>query len=271
MTAPETQQGTRPRLKVLHTSDVHLGAYDSGSVELRASIQDTFRRVIDVGITEGVDLMLIAGDFFDNARVKPETLAFAAEQLGRIGVPVVLNPGNHDHIGPGSVYDRIDLEAETGNVRLMREADGETVAIESLDVEVWGRSHTEQLPDFSPFGDPPPRGDAAWQLGIGHGHYIHPRALLHHSFHIREEHLAATERDYVALGHWEQMTRVSAGAAVTAAYSGAPEGLGRRDQHGHVLLVDLHEDGRVELTGHPLAEAEPIANDDLGLLEALQD
>ncbi len=138
MTAPETQQGTRPRLKVLHTSDVHLGAYDSGSVELRASIQDTFRRVIDVGITEGVDLMLIAGDFFDNARVKPETLAFAAEQLGRIGVPVVLNPGNHDHIGPGSVYDRIDLEAETGNVRLMREADGETVAIESLDVEVWG-------------------------------------------------------------------------------------------------------------------------------------
>jgi exonuclease SbcD len=266
-----SDNAARPRLKVLHTSDVHLGAYDSGSVELRQSIQDTFARVIDIGIAEGVDLMLIAGDFFDNARVRPETLAFAAEQLARLGVPIVLNPGNHDHIGPGSVYDRIDIEAETGNVRLMRGAEGETVAIRELDVEVWGRSHTEQLPDFSPFGDPPPRGKAAWQLGIGHGHYIHPRALLHHSFHIREEHLAASERDYVALGHWEQMTRVSAGESVTAAYSGAPEGLGRKDEEGHVLLVDLHEDGRVELTGHPLGETDPIAHDDLTLLEALRD
>ena len=150
--------------------------------------------------------------------------------------------------------------------------DGETVALEALDLEVWGRCHTEQLPDFSPFRDPPPRGAAAWQIGIGHGHYIHPRALLHHSFHIREEHLAASERDYVALGHWEQMTRVSAGERVTAAYSGAPEGLGRRDQPGHVLLVDLHEDGRVQLTAQPLAtNGEPIAHDDLGFLEALRD
>ncbi|MDA0366270.1 MAG: metallophosphoesterase, partial [Chloroflexi bacterium] len=64
----------RPRLRMLHTSDVHLGAYDSGSMELRERLHDTFRGVIDVGRRERVDFMVIAGDFFDNARVREETM-----------------------------------------------------------------------------------------------------------------------------------------------------------------------------------------------------
>ena len=214
----------RPRRRLLHTSDVHLGTYDSSTSDQHsAATEERLRRVIDVGLRERVDAMLIAGDFFDNARVRPETLEFAASEIARLERPVVIAPGNHDHVGPGSVYDRYDMLAEAPNLRLMRDPEGETVALEDLDIEVWGRAHTEQLMNFKPFAGPPPRGEAAWQIGIGHGHFIHPGALLLHSFHIREEHLAATERDYVALGHWEQMTRVAAGERVTAAYSGAPE------------------------------------------------
>ena len=257
-----------PRVRLLHTSDVHLGAFDSrgASEEHRAQLEAGFRRVIDIGIEEGVDLALIAGDFFDNARVRPATLEFAAEQLARLDRPVVIAPGNHDHVGPGSVYDRHDLSATAQNVSVMRGRDGETVAVDGLEVEVWARSHTETLPDFRPFDGIPQRGAAPWQLAVGHGHFIHPDALRHHSFHIYAEQLADAERDYVALGHWEQLTRVAAGELGVAAYSGAPIGLGG-ESGGHVLIVDLGEDGSVTLRAVPLDEGKPhLAHDEVPFL-----
>lgn len=266
----------RPRLRLLHTSDVHLGAHDSsrGPTDASRALEAGFSAVIDAAIREGVDGMLIAGDFFDNARVRVETLEFAAAEIARFGRPVVIGPGNHDHVGPGSVYDRLDLIALAPNLHIIRDHAGESVALDGLEVEVWGRPHTEQVPDFSPFQGMPPRGEAAWQVAIGHGHFIHPRALLHHSFHIRREHLAASDRDYVALGHWEVMTRVAAGDRTVAAYSGAPEGLSAAagtpsTVGGHALVVDLREDGTVRLTGVPLGEGEAIPHEDLPHLEGL--
>ena len=153
---------------------------------------------------------------------------------------------------------------------MIRDPEGETVTVDGLPVEVWGRAHTEQDPRFRPFEGMPPRGDAAWQLGAGHGHFLHPRALLHHSFHIRAEHLVASERDYVALGHWEQLTRVEAGDRTVAAYSGAPEPLGHaRAIGGRVLIVDLMEDGSVRLTAQSVEEGAPIEHDDLPYLEGI--
>ncbi len=254
----------RPRLRLLHTSDVHLGAHDSsyGDPVEKQRMEAGFAAVISTGIRERVDAMLIAGDFFDHARVYTETLEFAAREIARLERPVVIGPGNHDHVGPGSVYDRIDLTALAQNLRIIRDTAGEAITLEALDLEVWGRPHTEQVRDFEPFLDMPPRGEAAWQVGIGHGHFIHPKAPLYHSFHIREEHLAAGDRDYVALGHWELMTRVAAGPRTVAAYSGAPEGMGAHSV-GHALLVDLMEDGSVRLTGVPIGEGPTIPHDAL--------
>ena len=103
---------------MMHTSDVHLGAYDYGSGgEQRDHHHERFIRVIDVGIRENVDFTVIAGDFFDNARVFEDTLQFAADQIARIKSPVVIGPGNHDHVGPNSVYDRLDFAAHAPNLR----------------------------------------------------------------------------------------------------------------------------------------------------------
>lgn len=263
----------RPHLRLLHTSDIHLGAYDhgygGGELEARREeLQDGMRRVIDLALGERVDAMLIAGDFIDNARVRDDTLRFAASEIARVQVPVVLAPGNHDHVGPGSLYDRIDMEALAPNLRLLRDPAGETVALDGLELEVWGRSHTEQDPAFSPFGDAPPRGQAAWQVAIGHGHFIHPGAALQHSFHIREHELAASDRDYVALGHWERLTRVAAGH-VTAAYCGAPASLAGSKVGGRVLIVDLETDGTVRLAAHSLRDESALAHQEIPILPGL--
>ena len=260
---------SRPRLRALHTSDVHLGATDASRGDRPDPQRASFERVIDLGREHRVDFLLIAGDFFDNARVRQDTLEFAAHEIARLERPTVIGPGNHDHVGPGSVYDRWDLTSVAQNLTILRGQDGETVAVDGLEVEVWGKAHTEMLPTFFPFEGAPPRGDAPWQIGIGHGHFIHPEALLHHSFHILDDHLAAAGRDYVALGHWERMTRVAAGEGGVAAYSGAPEGLSGHTG-GYAMLVDFMEDGEVRLTALPLEEGRPpVPHDALPLLRGL--
>ncbi len=104
--APWLPRGGRRPFRLLHTSDVHLGAYDRGSgrdsAVHRLAVEANLRAVIDVGLRERADLVVIAGDFFDNARVNEETLRFAAEQIARADVPVVIGPGNHDHVGDNS-------------------------------------------------------------------------------------------------------------------------------------------------------------------------
>lgn len=260
----------RPRLRLLHTSDVHLGAHDAGDEGRRAELHDSFRRVIDLALRERVDFMVIAGDFIDSAYVRQETLQFAMAEVERFGRPVVVAPGNHDHAGPGSVYDRLDSTALPPNLLLMRSREDEVVALNGLGAEVWGRGHTEQVANFAPFADPPPRGDAPWQLAVGHGHFVPAGRTSGASYQFTEQHLATTRRDYVALGHWEHTTRVPAGPDVVAAYSGAPLGTGTgRALGGRVLVVDLEEDASVRLTAHSLRGSAPIPHEriPLGLYE----
>jgi DNA repair exonuclease SbcCD nuclease subunit len=87
---------------------------------------------------------------------------------------------------------------------------------------------------------------------------MHPRSGDHPSFHIREDHLSCLDYDYIALGHWEQQTRVAAGGLL-AAYSGAPDGLASViGESGRVLVVDFEREGAVRLTSHPLEEGRGV-------------
>ena len=86
-------------LRVVHTSDVHLGAYsaseDAKWNDRRELMEHTFTRVIDLANETDADALLIAGDFFDNDRVSTETVVFAAEQnrpLPRANVPCPRQP-----------------------------------------------------------------------------------------------------------------------------------------------------------------------------------
>src|SRR6187455_344002 len=104
----------RRSLRVVHTSDVHLGAY-SGSIDAKWSerrdlMESTFRRVIDLANACDADALIIAGDFFDNDRVPDETVVFAAETIRQFRGQTFLLPGNHDPMDPGSIYWRHDME-----------------------------------------------------------------------------------------------------------------------------------------------------------------
>jgi DNA repair protein SbcD/Mre11 len=210
--APPAAAGPATGLRLLHVSDVHLDE-PSDAEQLGA--------LAALAAGRAAAVLLIVGDFFDNARVSDETLKATAAALGQVPAPVVILPGNHDPYMPGSPYLRTDLGA---NVHVLSAPGGEAHHIADLDLDIWGRPHCSYA-DFRPLADVPPRGRATWQVALAHGHLVRGPDDLHRAYLIDPAEIAASGRDYVALGHWDVPFDASSGG-VTAAYSGSPSRMG---------------------------------------------
>jgi len=232
-------------LRVVHTSDVHLGAYAGSSdgkwAERRALMEDTFVRVIDLANDSGADALLIAGDFFDNDRVETSTVVFAAEQIARFRGQTFLIPGNHDPMDEGSIYWRHDMQAVARRLHIVRAHKGEMVEPEGLDLVVWGRAYIDTDWHFKPLDGLPSRLDDRWHIAMAHGHVVREGGDMNRSLLIREDEIAAASGhwDYMAFGHWEPHADVSSGGT-TAVYSGAPMPLSDANRlAGWAMVVDF--------------------------------
>jgi DNA repair exonuclease SbcCD nuclease subunit len=201
--------GAPSTLRILHTSDVHIG--DSFSRD------DAISALVDLALAHEVDVMVIVGDFFDNNRVETDVAQAIVDKLHRLPVPVVVLPGNHDPLLVGTIYGRVVLP---DHVRVLTAPDGETVTLDELDLEIWGKPHMS-YDDNRPLEGLPPRGTSTWQVALAHGQLVQSTDDLRRAYLITPEEIAGSERDYVALGHWDVQRDVSAGP-VAAWYSGSP-------------------------------------------------
>jgi DNA repair exonuclease SbcCD nuclease subunit len=202
-----------PEVVLVHSSDVHID--DSrGTAGLEAVLATA-------GMLEA-DLVLLAGDTFENNKLRLAVVDHAARLLAEPGVPVVMLPGNHDPALPDSVFVRGGI-AGIPNVHVLGVTHNEAVTFPPYDLEIWGHPHRDYF-DMAPLRGPRPRS-TRWQVAMAHGHYEPPETRanpLRPSWIFSDEEIAATGADYLALGHWDRPMRVGNGA-VPAFYSGSPE------------------------------------------------
>lgn len=201
-----------PDLLIAHSSDLHIDGRVSESFHPLCQVIATARR-------EQADVLLLAGDIFDHNRLPLAILDRAARVLGEAGMPVIILPGNHDCLTAGSVYRRGGI-GEVPNVRVLGVTDDESVALPQHELEVWGRAHYD-YENMSPLREPRPR-TTRWQIAMAHGHWMQSADERHRGWLITNEDIAATQADYVALGHWPQATPAGPGD-VPAYYSGSPD------------------------------------------------
>jgi DNA repair exonuclease SbcCD nuclease subunit len=246
----------RRPLRIVHTSDVHLGAY-GGSTSVKGGnnemLQEGFARVIDLAINQEADALLIAGDFFDNGRVKQDTVDEACETIDRFPGNTILLPGNHDPMDDEGLYWRFDLEAQADRLTIIREHMGEYVEIDGLDLVIWGRGYRDSDFHFKPLEGLPKRKDDRWHIAMAHGHFVRDGYDLQRSMLMHPEEIGAGQGhwDYMAFGHWEPHTDVSVDG-VTAVYSGAPMALsGSGRNSGFAVVADFDDDG-VQWEPHPV-------------------
>lgn len=92
-------------MKILHCSDIHLGKKPFGTREFSQKryldFFKAFDEMVDIGISEGVELFIVAGDLFDKKELSPDTLERVEKSFQKLKnreIKVFLIEGNHDNI-----------------------------------------------------------------------------------------------------------------------------------------------------------------------------
>ncbi len=207
---------TRKPLKLLHTSDLHLGSDIYPADALLG-----FDQVIDLSLEHSVDGVIVAGDLFDNRGVAPGLVADIFRRLGELDRPVVVVPGNHDTFLMNGSFDRTTLPRD---VHVILERGGETIDIDHIGLSVWGDPVYDHSPTFQPMGAFEPRSTDNWYVGIAHGLVTDNDPYNEYSSKITPDELEEADCDYVALGHVHVFRDVTSGRGAPAYYSGAPSG-----------------------------------------------
>lgn len=239
-----TDRSSTRDIRIVHSSDLHV---DDDRIAALNGGDGTgaLRKVLEAAERLAADLVILAGDTFDNHAVASGTLDRAGVVLAEAQLPVIILPGNHDPATPDSIWLRGRFD-EIGNIAILGITNERTVAFPELDLEIWGNAHRDYQ-DMVPLRDPPRRA-LRWHVAIGHGHYEPPETWanpLRPSWLISDAMIAATGADYLALGHWDRAAQVGCGA-VPAYYSGSP------DYVGTVNLVRLTRNGEVVVTREEL-------------------
>jgi len=237
---------TNPACEVVlaHSSDLHVdedrtaGSGGDGTAALRLVLA-TARAV-------RADILLLAGDTFENNQLSAAVLDRTRRLLAETGFPIVILPGNHDPALAQSVFVRGGF-GELPNVSILGVTHEEAVPFPAFDLEIWGHAHRDYF-SMAPLRGPRQRS-TRWQVAMAHGHYEPPETRanpLRPSWVFSDEEIAATAADYLALGHWDRPMRVGNGV-VPAYYSGSP------DLAETVNLVRLTAAGDVVVTREPLS------------------
>ena len=241
-----SQRHAKPGLDefiAVHSSDLHLGASSwAGHSEGLGALEE----VVAAAIAARAHLLLLAGDVFDHNRVPLALLDDAARIMADAALPVVILPGNHDPATPDSVYRRGGL-AEAPNVHVLGVTIDERLDLPELDLEISGKPHTgyDDMPPVHVPGDRRHRR----RIVMAHGHWATGPHDAHRSWLIHDDDIAATEADYVALGHWDLAQRAGDGR-VAAYYSGSQK------YSGSVNLVRF-DNGHVHVGRLPLRDGVP--------------
>jgi len=221
------------RLKIAHTSDVHLHEGDDG-----AHARAAFSRVVDAVIETNSELFLIAGDLFDDNRIRRPLMDFVYGELARVRCPTVLIAGNHDCWEEGSVLKRMDFREAGAHVTLLDEIEGTTVEFPELHATVWGRCMIDHDRTNKPMAGSPLRKENLWHIGMAHGLYSDDPDLERSSL-ITPQEIEASGFDYLALGHVHAHRQMRHGHTL-ACYPGVPAAYyGETGASGCMTLVEL--------------------------------
>jgi DNA repair exonuclease SbcCD nuclease subunit len=233
---------SRRAVRVLHTSDVHLGpaASDPSGRQHDASCLCSIDVLESLVHEHNVDVLIVAGDLFDNARVPDDLVRDTFARLGALPAEVALFPGNHDVYDHTNVFQRNQDALDESGIAFFGSLGGGVHDFADGALRIWARAMDEHATTYQPLDGAPDHPGDRWYVIGAHGHFTDPGGDMFRSSRISADQINATQADYVALGHWHVTTDLrTRGATRQAWYSGAPllgHGAGR------VLLIDFPAD-----------------------------
>jgi DNA repair exonuclease SbcCD nuclease subunit len=196
--------------------------------------------------------VLVAGDLFDSPSADRATVAAAMSAVGQVGLPVYAIPGNHDHGGPGSLWEQEFFRRERENLApnltiLLRAEPMELASAVLFPCPLLRRREPGDPTAWLRFADPASlaRFGAKPRVVLAHGSVTNfatppdeddPDQGAANLLDLSR--LPGGDYDYVALGDWHGTRQVGQ----SAWYPGTPEPdrfpRGGDHEPGNVLVVD---------------------------------
>jgi hypothetical protein len=241
-------------LRLLHLADLHLdrpfaqmGCFGDLARRRRQGLRDALKRAGEIARERDCAAITIAGDLYEHERAGVATAQFLIETFASWQpMKVLLAPGNHDPLVPGSIYLRTRWPE---NVHLFRTSRLEPFALAD-GLTVWGLGHEEPAWTGNPLerGLPgPAKSDSGVDIALFHGAETGSRPdgkAIHGPFRAAE----IRERGYAfaLCGHYHGR-RLDLDSGLV--YPGSPEPLAF-DEGGPrgPVLVEVETDGRIRCT-----------------------
>jgi DNA repair exonuclease SbcCD nuclease subunit len=132
-------------VKFYHISDVHIGrSFNSGNYtqdvcsKRRQDIKETFYKVLDMCVEEGIELLLISGDLFEDKYISLSELTDIYRKFQMMAeVQIVICAGNHDPIiNEESCYNLVNWSE---NVHIFG-PDFSKISLEELNTDIYSFS-----------------------------------------------------------------------------------------------------------------------------------
>lgn len=232
-------------LKLLHCGDIHLDSPFSlldreESLRRRDELRRTFLEMLAFARTEGVAVVLIAGDLFDHGFATAETLNLLCEAFCAMeDIRFVIAPGNHDAAVAGSAYLGGKFPE---NVTIFTSETLDYVDYDDLGLRVWGYGFTSERLERSPLAGQNLTVPGKTAVLCAHADLGAP---LSKYAPLSGADLAASGLCYAALGHVHNPGEPQTFGSTLAAYSGCLVGRSYDEcGFGGAVLVGI-EDGRV--------------------------
>lgn len=246
-------------VKLLLFADLHLDtpftwAPPDVARRRRQALRDTLDAIVDLAVGAEVDAVCCGGDLYEHDREAPDTAAVIRNAFERLApVPVLVAPGNHDWLGPRSIYARNEWSP---NVMIFSEDRLQPYEL-TPGFKIWGAAHLRPagtrgfLRDFAV-----ERGTSDFDLALFHGTLrsglpFEDRGKQPHApFDVEE--IPASGLDHALVGHFH-----TPADGEWHTYPGNPDPLtfGETGDRGAVILT-IDDAGEVSRTRHSVARTE---------------
>lgn len=232
-------------MKFLHTADWQLGMKAVHVAEAADQVRNarltTVERIMELAREEDADLIIVAGDLFEDNHVHRDLVEAVVRCLSASPTDVYIIPGNHDHFGADSIYQSRLFANLPEHVHVLTER--KPVELPSLNCVLFPCPVTQKFTMIDPTEWIPEEGyEGRIRIGIAHGS-LEGVGSQRGSQGDNPIALGAQQKkrlDYLALGHWHSVRQCSE----RVFYSGTPEptAFNERDS-GNVLLVEIDGPG----------------------------
>lgn len=234
--------------RLLHLSDLHLdrvfaamGCQGELARRRRQGLREALTAAGRLAMDQGCSAVTIGGDLYEHERAGVDTGRFLAETFASWRpMRVLIAPGNHDALLPGSLYRRVEWP---DNVTVFGSTELEPVEL-SDGVTIWGLAHREPAWQGDPLATSPATSDSGVHLALFHGAEMGSRPegkSIHGPFHA--ERIRAAGFAAALCGHYHGR-RLDTTTGLL--YPGTPEPLSFDDEGGRgPVVVEINGSGSV--------------------------